>query len=287
VLTSRLRAVMLSLLAVMLVGSVMAATAYAEPEAGPFWYHRSNSEEEKKKIEPKAPENFSGEGGEQIFIGKVGGTEFEIGSEGTQVKGAIFNGAHSGQVKFEIVYKQPKLKRPALSGCTVKVGTNNIVVIKGHLAWKWNGTPAQLGIFPQLTEQIPDIVFTNVEPQEQKPFVSSDYRKVGVFTNITFSSNCAGLAGTFGVAGSEVGIPNLKAEEWSRELAVRTLSGGTLPKEIGEKEAVEGEGFLQHIWEGTRFQGIIVGLMFSGNPADLIGQNRVRSAQQEISVFEK
>ena len=54
--------------------------------------------------------------------------------------------------------------------CTATVGQqnqfNNAVQFKGHLAWKWNGTKTQLEEQPQ-KEQKWDIVFTQVEPQEQ------------------------------------------------------------------------------------------------------------------------
>jgi hypothetical protein len=282
---SRIRAVMLGLLAVMLVGSVMAATASAE--AGPFWHHRPIGETKNtvgSKIEPTAPENFSGTQGQQTLAGEAAGLKVEISAPSAEVKGAIFNGEHQGQIKMSILYKEPKLIKPELKECAVLIGAANTVVVKGHLAWKWNGTKKQLETLPQITEQTPDIIFTSVEPQQQKPAVVEDYRKVGVFTTITFKgTGCGVLAGTFSVEGSEVGIPNRKLEEFSRTLAVRTL-----PSETGiNKEAGEGAGFLQHIWDGEAYQGIIVGLKFGGNPANLIGQTETEAAQQEIAVFEK
>jgi hypothetical protein len=286
-LLSRIRAVMLGLLAVMLVGSVMAATASAE--AGPFWYHRLNAEEEGKKLATGVAESFSGSGGIQRFLSAVkneGKEEaVEITSEKVEAKGAITNGTHQGQIKLELTYKEPKLvSHPE---CIVTVGTNNTVVVKGHLAWKWNGEKAQLEEQPQKA-QTPDLIFTAVEPQEQEPKVEVvDLRKVGVFTTLGFKplTKACGPFATLNkveVQGSEVGIPNLPINEFSKKLAVRTMPGGTIPKALGE-----GEGFLQHIWNGNRFLGLLVGLRFGGFPANLIGQTEVETAQQEITIREK
>jgi len=270
---SRVRALVLGLLAVMLAGSVMAATASAE--AGPFWHHRAfQGTGAGLKIEPKAPENFSGEGGEQILKGLIGITEFEIVSKSLQVKGAIFNNPNQGQIKLEIVYNQPKLLRPEISGCVVTVGAKNIVQVKGHLMWKWNGTTQQLNEQPQ-RQQKWDIGFTAIEPQQQES-AETQILKEGTFTTITFTS-CGVLNGTFNVSGSEVGIPDpSQLEEWSRNLTVRTV------------DHKQGTGHvLQHYWAGTRFQGAELGLRVGTNSATLTGQTKVSSEQQEISVFEK
>jgi hypothetical protein len=290
VLLSRTKAVMLGLLAVMLVGSIMATTASAE--AGPFWYHRPVGEVKNEigtKLAPGTAEQFTGSGGEQKLLSHVkseGKEEaIEINSPSTEVKGDITNGEHQGQIKLEIAYKEPKLV--GFASCVVTIGTNNTVVVKGHLAWKWNGEKSQLEEQPQ-EHQTPDIVFTPVEPQEQKPFVEVlDLRKVGVFTTLSFKplSKACGPFSTLNkveVQGSEVGIPNRKLNEFSKTLAVRTIAEGTIPKAVGE-----GEGFLQHIWNGTRFLGLIVGLEFGGLSADLIGQTETEAAQQEIAVREK
>jgi hypothetical protein len=273
---------MLGTLAVMLLGSAMAATASAE--AGPFWHHRLNSKEGEvgSRIEPNAPENFSGTGGEQVLHGEITEAEgkktaIEITSPSVQVKGAIFDAATQGQIKLELIYNQPELKKPALKPCSVTVGTKNIVVVKGHLMWKWNGTSNQLKIQPQQPEQTPDLVFTAVEPQQQKPFVEKvNLTNNGTFTNVTLSGGgCGGLIGTFPVSGSEVGIPSPgNVGEWSKKLAVRTLSS-------------ENGTFLQHYWDGEGFQGALVGLSFDKNPASLVGQTEVTAAQQEVAVSEK
>jgi hypothetical protein len=282
----RIRATILGLLATTMVGFVMASSALAA--AGPFWHHRPIGETKNttgEKIEPKAPENFTGVGGTQTILGEVGGAKIEIAAPSVGVTGAIFNTAHQGQAKAVITYKEPKLVKPELKECAVLIGTNNTVVAKGHLMWKWNGTKKQLETLPQVTEQTPDLVFTNVEPEEQKPAVVEDYRKIGTFTTITLKgAGCGVLAGTFSIEGSESGIANQgKVEEFRK-----TLTGRTLPSESSiNKEAGEGSGFLQHFWNGEAYQGIIIGLKFGGNPANLIGQTEVEAAQQEVAVFEK
>jgi hypothetical protein len=280
----RIRVTMLALLVVMLVGSVVVATASAE--AGPFWHHRAiGGKGEGEKIESKAPENFRGTGSVQTFDFTISTTAAEVQSlGGVQVKGAIFNGAHQGQFKLETIYLQPTLIKPVLTGCGVTVNTNNIVQVKGHLAWKWNGTQSQLEEQPQ-ANQTPDLIVTNVEPQEQEVTKPLDYRKVGVFATVTFKgAGCGVLAGTFNVGGSEVGLPNRKLEEFSTKLTIRTLPDETLKEELAEKPL---EGFLQHVWVGKKFQPLVLGLRFGENLANLIGQTEVESAQQEVAVFEK
>jgi hypothetical protein len=280
---SRIRVAMLGLLAVMLVGSVMAAAASAE--AGPFWLHREVGGKEGTKV--KNPENFSGIGGEQKLQGNVSGTEIEITSKSLQVKGAILNGEHQGQIKIELVYNQPTLIKPALKECNVIVNTNNIVIVKGHLMWKWNGEKKQLEEQPQEAQNW-DIGFTAVEPQQQEPQPTKppDWRKLGIFAEILLTGKgCSVLAGKQLVQGSEVGIPNLAhLNEFSKKLSVRTLPSGTLKEELAEKPL---EGFLQHYWGGKSFEPVVMGLTFAGSSANLIGQTEVEAAQQEIAVSEK
>jgi hypothetical protein len=272
---SRIRAAMLGLLAVMLVGSVMASSAAAATE-GPFWM-RKNAKGTAEKIEPKAPENFRGSGGVQTLKGKVAGTAVEIVSTTDTVKGAIFNGPHQGQLKLEIVYNQPTLVKPELSGCTVLVGEKNVVQVKGFLVWKWNGVKKQLEPAEQVN-QTPDLDFSAIEPtnQEPEPAEKVDLTKVGTFTTIKFTgSACGVLAGSFNVNGSEVGIPNRKFSEFAKTLTVTTVESQT-------------NSFFQHFWNPVRSQylGLLVGLTFGGEPSSLVGQNTVESEQAEIEVVE-
>jgi len=291
----------LGLLAVMLAGSVMAGAASAEP--GPFWHHRNNSKEGAGfKIEPNAPESFSGKGGKQVLTSEPAkGLLIELTSAATQVKAAIFNGPHQGQIKLVIFYQQPEVKINGESAkeCAASIGQqgqfSDIVQLKGHLAWKWDGSKQQLEEQPQ-KQQKWDIVFTQTEPQRQseKEFPLLDLRKgPGVFAELNLKgAGCKVLAGVQDIGGSEVGVPHpSQLEEWSKTLTVQTIHSGTLPAEVlGSK--VEGEGFLQHIWVGLpngtkEFQPLILGLTFAGKAANLIGQTEMEAAQQEIAVFEK
>jgi hypothetical protein len=277
-LVSRARAVMLGLLAVVLAGSVMTATASAV-KAGPFWHHRPiGGEGEGSKVEPGAPENFKGTGGKQGFRASISGTPIEFASSSVQVKGAIFNSPSRGQIKAEIIYNQPTLSSPALKECGITIGARNIIVAKGYLTWKWNGTKTQLEESP-IKEQTVDGIFSTIEPSQQKPFVEKiDLTKAGTFTTISqIGSGCGVLSGTFPVEGSYAAIPNRKVEEFSRKVSIRVLE----PPEATHV-------FLQHYFDGEEMQGAEVGLKFGGNPAAyFLGQTEIESAQQEVAVFEK
>lgn len=268
---------MLGTLAVMLLGSAMAASASAE--AGPFWYHRApQTEGSGLKIAANAPENFTGVGGEQTLKGTAAGTEFEIFSTSLQVKGTASNTINQGQLKLELVYNQPRLLKPVLTNCNVLVGAKNIVQVKGHLMWKWNGTPGQLTEQPQANQTV-DIGFTALEPHAQG--AGTQLLTGGTFTTITlFGAGCGLLAGTYNVSGSEVGIPSPNAlGSWSRTLSVNTV------------DHKQGTGrWLQHYWDSqaNAFVPAELGLSVGGgSPAALVGQTKVTSAQQEVAVFEK
>ena len=264
---SRTRAVMLGLLAVMLAGSVMAATASAGP--GPFWYHRPvGAKEPQLKVSANAPENFRGTGGEQTLVGTFGTESVEVRSKSVQVKGAISNGPFQGQIKLEIIYLQPEVVKPAAKPCNVVVGASNIVAVKGHLMWKYNGVVKQLEEQKQ-EEQTPEIVFTPTELQQGATGLPK-----GEFTSLTFKGAGCGVltGGARQISGSEVGFPSPShVEEWSQKLSVRTVPG----KEL-----------LQHFWNGAKNVEAKVGLEFTSNPASLIGQTEVTAEQQEIAVKE-
>ncbi len=288
---SRIRALVLGLLAVMLAGLVMAGAASAE--AGPFWHHRPfEGSGTGEKIEPEEPENFEAEGGAQTLISKFQTLSVELKSPAVQIKGAIFNNSHQGQIKLVLFY-QPitaTLGGKLAPNCKVTVGQqgqfSNILQIKGHLAWKWDGSKQQLEEQPQ-RQQKWDIVFTAVEPQEQPGRPLIDLRKSGVFAEFRFAgAECSLLNGLSPkIAGAEVGIPNpSQPETWSKKLEIQTIASGQLPTEV-LGETVKGEGFLQHIWVGGGSQPLITGLTFEGNTANLIGQTRATAKQQEIAVF--
>jgi hypothetical protein len=268
---------MLGLLAIMLMGSFTAASASAEP--GPFWHHRLNSKEgEGTKIEEGAKESFTSKGGAQTLSGKISSTPVVIVANSTEgEEGKIYNNARQGQIEFKNFYKEPHLVKPELKGCEVKVGKENKVPLKGHLMWKWNGTKTQLEEQPQ-ANQTPDIGFTVVEPGNQS-VEEVNFIKDGTFTTITFSgTGCGVLAGTFSVSGSDVAIPNRKLNEFAKTLSVRTLTN--------PQSSELNEVYLQHYWNGEKFEGIKLGLIFGTEAASLVGQTENESSE-EVAVFEK
>jgi len=292
--SSRVRALVLSLLATMLAGSVMAGAASAE--AGPFWHHRAvGGKGEGEKIEPKAPENFSGSGGVQTFMVEITPSlTIEFASAATQVKGAFFNNEHQGQAKIVIFYQKPEIKinGEKRSECKIAVGQqgqfNDILQLKGHLAWKWNGNKTQLEEAPQ-REQTWGIAFTQTEPQEQSGRPLLDMRTgSGVFAEIAITGrSCGALGGILPIMGSEVALPSPRGlGEFTKRLTIRTIPSGLLPHEILGNE-VEGQGLLQHLWVGGGYQPLILGLTDAGGAASITGQTEIEAAQQEMAVVEK
>ena len=258
-----------------------------EEGLAPVWRHRVvGSKGEGELIEQGFPENFLGKGREQTLNGTIGGTPITIASSSVQIKGSIYNNALQGQIKLGLAYNEPTITKPELKGCTVTIGASNIVQLKGHLMWKWNGEKTQLEEKTPSANQTPDLVFTAVEPQQQEPLMEKvNYTKIGVFTSVTFKgTGCGILAGTFSIGGSEVGISNHLLGEWSKKLAVRTTASQGVKIE-GEKELTPNT-FYQHFLGGEKFQGTEIGLTVAAHPASLVGQTEMEAQQQEIAIFE-
>jgi hypothetical protein len=276
---SRIQSGILSLLVALLLGFTLTTVATAAP--GPFWHHRKTTAEmEGFKIPATAPENFKGTGGEQTIKDIISGTSVTITAPSVQVKGAIFNNASQGQIKEELIYTQPKLIEPVLSGCTITIGTRNIAMVKGHLMWKWDQTRTQLERLTQSLFQTSDIAFTGIEPPQQ---TSSEAIKLvggagGTIMTITLlGPSCGVFAGTFIVEGGYVGIPSLGIGTFTKQLPVRTIGS-------------ENGNFFQHYPVGATNQGLELGLTFGSavkNPATLVGQVEVEMAQQEVAIFEE
>jgi hypothetical protein len=277
-----MRPAILSLLAAMLLSLTISAPASAE--AGPFWYHRAAGEKgEGTKIEPKAPENLSGSGPSIILTFELVGEKLSVeAKQGFQVKSAIFNGVNQGQIKTELVFKQPVLvsREGEAKGCNVAIGEHNTVIVKGHLAWKWNGEKKQLEEAPASAGQKPDLIFTPLELPVQKPETSEvNLANSIAFTTLTLTgSGCGAFAGTFTVDGSEAALIGLSVGEFSKELGVRT---------IANESKEPRDTFLQHFWNGTANLGAVIGLVGASNPAALETQVGLTTAQQEIAVKEK
>src|ERR1700686_1316488 len=155
------------------------AIGITNASAGPFWHHRSGGKGEGEKIESKSPESVSGTGGEQILTGEVAGTKVEIATKSVKVTGIIYNNTLQGQAKIVQKYEEPKLVKPALKECIVKIGASNETKSEAHLA-------------------TPGMIFTPLP-------IESGAKELpkGTFTEIALTgSGCGVLAGKFAVKGN-------------------------------------------------------------------------------------
>jgi hypothetical protein len=276
VLGIKLRAGLLGLLAMLLLGSYAAAPAFAE--GGPFCHHRPlKGEGEGDRIKAQTPEQVLGEGREQFLVGKLGTTEITIKALSAQVKGIIYNNEDQCQTKVEIQYHE--LSVINFPGCIVKLNSNNIVKLFGHQVWKWNGTKEQLVENPQ-AHQVRDWLFLPTELQQGATGLPTP---AGTYTNITFR-NRSGKEGCIlaSVQNPVTGSATVQA----------------LPYQLGtwntteEQIATGGEG-KQHFWNGKEFIGFETGLFFAAEPAKYEGSfnikttGRQQEAPQEIAYFEK
>jgi hypothetical protein len=252
---SRARATLLSLLALLLVGSFAASSAYAE---GPYWHVREGKNAAKKLTGEEGPMG-QGTGGEQILTSSIGGEKIEIAAPEQQIKIQIFNRPSQAQIKIRLVYHNPKLVKPVVKGeCEVKIGENNEVVSFGHVGWKWNGTTKQLEEPPKKEQKL-DLVVTAKELSEEATELPKE-----TFTTITLKgAGCGVLTGKFPVNGSlvvEPKPPNL--EEFSNE--------------IGSKYSAE--VLEQHLFNaktGKNF-GVKTGLFLGTEPALLKGEDKFK-----------
>lgn len=262
----RIRAVLLGVLALLLASPLATATAFAA--AGPFWHHREVGEKgEGAKIEEKSPETFQGEGGEQKLKGTIAGIPVEGVATSVQVKGIIYNNPLQGQTKLKMTYHEPRLVKPALSGCTTTIGENNTVSTLGHLVWKWDGTAKQLTEETPLLQK-PDGIAVPSEITEGATGLPA-----GTFTTISLKgAGCGVLIGTFKIEGSTIleGTPE-NLGEWSTSITVRLPEGK----------------HKQHFWNGKAFIGVETGLKSAGSEANISGEAKAKADVQEISAFEK
>jgi hypothetical protein len=238
------------------------------PDGGPYWRHREGGKGEGAYIEAGSPEKVEGTGGEQKFTGEIAAIPFEINAKEEQASGIIYNNILQGQLKLALTYHEPRLIKPALKECTVKIGENNIVNAAGHLAWKWNGTKSQLEETKQ-SAQVPDVILT---PATTEIAEGATELPKGQFTTVTFSKGgCGVLAGTFKVEGSVTGEPKpLHLEEWSKAPTITTQTGKR----------------QQHFSNEDKFVGVETGPLFGGHAAGLAGTTELKAAKQEVAIFE-
>ncbi len=261
------RAMLLSLVALLLLGSVTAGTACAG--AGPFWHHRGVGAKGEGEFVggEESPQEIQGEGGAQTLMGEVVGTKIEIVVSSAQIKGNLYNNGLQGQAKLELKYHEPKLVKPVLKGCEVVIGTNNTVNVLGHQIWKWNGESKQLEEKPQTKNQRPDWVFLPSEIEEG----AKELPKGQITTVALKGIGCSVLLGKFILEGSEIGsITPGNLEEWSTSQTIN-LSG------VKKK---------QHFWNGEAVVGVETGLTFGGNGGSLEGELKINDPGQELAIFE-
>lgn len=260
------RGLLTGLLALLLAAVAVQGAAYAEP--GPFFHHRLNEKEGAgTKIEEKSPEKFNGEGGEQKLKAHISTEPIEIVTKSQQVKGFIYNTALQGQAKVLMIFKEPKLVKPSLPECEVKIGESNTVKFRVYLTWKWNGLKEQLSVSPQRKVQ----GFDGIVIDKEIAAGATELPK-GQFTTVTLSK-CSILNGKFAVNGSATAPKLVPAtlEEWKKELKLAYAEGR----------------LKQHFWNSKEFIGGETGLIFAGNEADLSGEGSLHAEQQEVAVFEK
>jgi hypothetical protein len=285
----KLRAGLLVLGAMLLLGSLSATPAFAE---GPFCWQRENAKSEAKKISEAEPEQFNGGGGVQRLAGKVLGIPLEIESKQAQVKGIIYNNPDQCQSKILIDYVEPKIVTPTTdAGCEVKINLQNSVKLYGHQAWKWNGEQSQLEILEQRHIQHRDWIFLPVElPQgatglpetKEHPFATITATKPAKGEGCAIPVEQQPVLGSASAEGFHLtngAEPKQELEEFGTEEEITTtLNGGKGP---------------QHFWNGARFVGVQTGLIFGVEPATYKGAfktktiGRQQHAPQEIAYFEK
>jgi hypothetical protein len=262
--TFKARAAMAGLLMLLLAGSIVSATAYAE--SGPFWYHRETGTTGHGQILGSGvKEGVTGEGGKQVLVTKFGGTELEIIAAKVIVEGSIYNNANQAQAELTLKYGEPKLAKPELKGCEVKIGEGNSVTVFGHQAWNWNGEKKQLEEEAKTAKQTPSWIFLPHELAEGAVELPKEQ-----FTTLTLSgASCGVLANKYPVKGTVTGAVKPGLEEYSASQTVTT-------SETKQK---------QHFWNGKAFIGVEAGLLFSTETANLIGETTTKPATQEVALF--
>jgi len=269
----KLRVGLLGLLAMLLLGAFAAAPALAE--GGPWWHHREVGGKDEGKITEQKPEKITGEGEEQILNGKLLGEPIEISAKGLSVTGEIYNNEDQAQAKLHLTYKEPKLIKPKIEHCKVTIGENNTVPVYFHQGWTWNGTVGQLEVKPQKAEQKRDWIALPVDLKQQLPVKNHEVElPKEEFTKITLSSEggtCL-LASKDPVDGSVAveAVSPVGLEAWSTT----------------EEDKIIGSNTEQHFWNGKEWVGVKIGLTFAGAEATLNGKAKLKTAKQEVALFE-
>ncbi len=272
VLGINLRAGLLGLLAMLLLGSYATSPAFAK--GGPFCHHRNSSAEGNGElIKAQTPEVVGGKGGLQILSAKVLGMEVKNEAQSVDISGIIYNNADQCQAKGELVYNERSVSAP-FAGCTFKINRNNLVKIYGHAAWKYNNKEAELTEEPKVNQK-PDGIGTPVELQEGAKELPSATFAIFIYQTKP-GEKCALNGAEVTVSGSAAaqGEPSTLAT-WSKRVTAYVLGG---------------EG-TQVFWNGTAFIPVTTGLKFGEGvhyrgTAEVETKGRQGGAAQEVALFE-
>jgi hypothetical protein len=240
IMLNRTRLVLAGLVVLLALSSVMAAPVSAFP--GPFWRQRAvGVKTNGVKITQAAQEKFLSVGGKAVF--RSPGVGIVITCLESQDKGTIWNNQLQGQGKIQV----------AFHNCTVTGNGTNCKVVEPikfssffHLAWKWNGTKAQLAQGNQESlGQKWDILFTPREIVEGAENLSEKEEFVTV--NFTPEAECTFANST--ILGFESAQPYpTQIGTWTNTLVIVFIPGR----------------HLQHFWNGARQVGVETGLKAFG-----------------------
>ena len=275
-----MRASLLGLMALLVVGALAATPAFALVGEGPYCHHREKgTSKDDGKITEASPEEVFGEGLEQKLAGKIAVMEEKINAATVQVKGIIYNNADQCQAKLEVAYHKLTLS-PAVVNCTPVVNGNNVVKVSAHRGWKYGGIKKELEEAPRNQQKLDWIVTPGTTELAQGSTVES--LPTGLFATVTFiksnGSACAlesvslPVEGTTAIESSPSGL-----EEWASK----------------EEQTIQTIGKQQY-WNGKAQIPFVTGLTLGGNPSTYNGKFNIatigklanKTPAQEVAYFE-
>lgn len=134
----RFKVLLLSLLAVMAVGSVASTVASAALE-GPWWRHPEGGKQVKWKLNEEHEVKSINEGGFQLKS-IIAGSPATIQCNSAKDKGNIWNGLHQGEDNTEVTWGECSLLEP----CKVTGVTVGETKAFTELMWKYRGEAKEL-----------------------------------------------------------------------------------------------------------------------------------------------
>lgn len=263
----KVRFVVLSLLALFVLGSVGSATASAEP--GPFWHHRAlnGTEFPGEKIEKAAKEKVSGESNAVTLKGKAGGLTLQIKCK-LKFTGTIWNEEKQGQGSFETKFTECGVAERL---CPVTVVTTG--EYPAHLMWKYLGNSKELEqIKPQSKIQGPELL---IIPPGVELTQAGGLKEEKSFATVEISTEkgCGEALGGLKteVAGATVAV--------AFKPAIEHFAQTTTFLFLGQNE------YRQHYWNGERQVQLKVGLKAFAAPATFSAEVPTTAEKQEIAIF--